>query len=59
MSVRLRRSAPVFLAFATVLLEASPSLAASWQSNVSYGANTRMDLYVPDQPVAPAAAQPS
>jgi poly(hydroxyalkanoate) depolymerase family esterase len=35
------------------LLAASPSFAAEWQNSVSYGANTRMDLYVPDEPATP------
>lgn len=52
MSFRFRRSAPALLSLATVLFEVSPSFAASWQNNVNYGANTRMDIYVPDAPAA-------
>ena len=36
------------IAVATVLVAASPSLAATWKTNVNYGATTPMDLYVPD-----------
>lgn len=52
MPLRVRRSAPALLSLATVLVQVSPALAASWQNNVSYGANTRMDIYVPDSPAA-------
>jgi acetylxylan esterase len=52
MSFRLRHRAPALFTLATVLLEVSPSVAASWLNNVNYGANTRMDLYVPDAPAA-------
>ena len=34
-----------------LLLEFRP-VSGSWQNNVSYGANTRMDIYVPDAPAA-------
>ena len=33
---------------ATTLLAATPALAATWKTNVNYGATTPMDLYVPD-----------
>src|SRR5215510_1179697 len=36
------------VAVATLLVAQSPSLAASWKTNVNYGATTPMDLYVPD-----------
>jgi poly(hydroxyalkanoate) depolymerase family esterase len=52
MSRRLRHGAPALLSLATVLLEVSPSLAASWKTNVNYGGSTKMDLYVPDKPAA-------
>jgi len=41
--------ASISLAAATLLLAPSPSQAASWKTSVSYGANTIMDLYVPDR----------
>ena len=43
------------LAAATLLLAPSPSRAAAWKTNVSYGANTIMDLYVPDNVAASPA----
>ncbi|MGK4003445.1 PHB depolymerase family esterase [Sorangium sp. So ce1036] len=48
MTTKLRFVAPAVASLATVLLGVSPSLAASWQTNVRYGGNTAMDLYVPD-----------
>jgi acetylxylan esterase len=56
MSFRFRCRAPALLTLAAVLLEVSSSVAASWQNNVDYGASTRMDLYVPDAPVASGPA---
>jgi len=35
-----------------MLVEASPAFAAQWQTNVSYGGSTKMDLYVPGTPAA-------
>jgi acetylxylan esterase len=54
MSFRLRRTVPALLALSSALLEVSPAVAATWQTNVNYGASTRMDLYVPDAPASPA-----
>jgi poly(hydroxyalkanoate) depolymerase family esterase len=50
MSLRFLRNASALLSAATVLSHATPSFAASWQTNVNYGASTKMDLYVPDAP---------
>jgi poly(hydroxyalkanoate) depolymerase family esterase len=47
--------ASITLAAATLLIAPSPSHAASWKTNVSYGANTIMDLYVPDNVAASPA----
>ncbi|HEY3493256.1 MAG TPA: PHB depolymerase family esterase [Polyangiaceae bacterium] len=52
MSARFRSCAAALLPFASVLLASAPAAAAQWQTNVNYGANTRMDLYVPDNPDA-------
>jgi acetylxylan esterase len=49
-----RFPAPALLSAATVLLHVSPSF-ADWQSNVNYGANTKMDLYTPTMPAAKPA----
>ena len=38
----------LLVALAAVLVAASPARAASWKTNVNYGATTPMDLYVPD-----------
>ncbi|XXY42425.1 hypothetical protein WMF04_17555 [Sorangium sp. So ce260] len=44
-----RRSVSASLSLATTLVAASPSFAAEWQNNVSYGGSgPTMDLYVPD-----------
>lgn len=44
-----RRSVSASLSLATTLLAVSPSFAAQWQNNVSYGGSgPTMDLYVPD-----------
>jgi len=40
---------------AAALLAVAPSQAATWKTNVSYGANTIMDLYVPDKVAASPA----
>ena len=48
MTTKLRFIAPVAASLATVVLAASPSFAASWQTGVNYGGTTAMDLYVPD-----------
>jgi poly(hydroxyalkanoate) depolymerase family esterase len=37
------------------LLLVGPARAASWRTNVNYGASTPMDLYVPDRPAASPA----
>jgi poly(hydroxyalkanoate) depolymerase family esterase len=48
---RFRPGSPALLSAASVLFATSPSLAASWQSNVDYGGGTTpMSLYVPDAP---------
>jgi poly(hydroxyalkanoate) depolymerase family esterase len=37
------------------LLAAGPARAATWKTNVNYGATTAMDLYVPDRPATSPA----
>ena len=50
MSPNLRFPSTALASFAAVLLAASPSLAATWMNNVSYGGSgPTMDLYVPDR----------
>ena len=50
MSIRLKYSLPALLQLSAVFFAASPSLAATWKTNVNYGGSgTTMDLYVPDQ----------
>jgi len=51
----LTQAAALTLAAATVLAATSPALAASWKTNVNYGASTAMDLYVPDRVAASPA----
>lgn len=53
MSLRFR-TVPLFLGLTCALLQASPAL-AGWEDSVQYGANTRMDLYTPDQVAASPA----
>jgi poly(hydroxyalkanoate) depolymerase family esterase len=50
MSRCFRRAAPALFSLVALTLASLPSLAASWQANVNYGASTVMDLYVPDNP---------
>lgn len=54
MSKRFRHSAPAILQFATVLLAASPSLAA-WQNGYAFGATLKGDLYTPAKLGTPPA----
>jgi len=54
MDARVKPLVSLSLAAAAVLA-ATPSQAATWKTNVSYGANTIMDLYVPDKVAASPA----
>lgn len=50
MSIRLKYSLPALLQLSAVVLAASPSMAASWQTISDYGGGSvKMTLYVPDK----------
>src|SRR4029079_7222417 len=51
----LRKTLASLLVLASLLLVGGAARAATWKTNVSYGANTIMDLYVPDQVAASPA----